>query len=86
MQYRAHEYDGSAMKRSMDKIYGRSNGMEHVADCITVVMGAKRKGEQYDPATGTSHGWEAGYGGVCTPKHLKSARKVIDRARINGAL
>jgi len=80
LQYRAYNYDFAALKRAMDKAYGtagnKAGGIEHMADCIAVALGAKRKGTE-SLGNGATRTWTAGYGGKCTSTHLAQARKII---------
>jgi len=76
LQYRAYGYDGEELKASMDRAYGKGNGVEHMADCMADAMGAKRTGTEY-LANGSSRMWVAGYGGSCTGAQLAAARKLI---------
>ncbi|WP_345147898.1 hypothetical protein [Arthrobacter ginkgonis] len=76
LQYRTYGYDGEALKESMNRVYGKGNGIEHMADCMADAMGAKRTGTEY-LANGSSRMWVAGYGGSCTSAQLAAARKLI---------
>jgi len=80
MQYRAYNYDFAGLKRAMDKVYGTSGntagGVEHMADCISEALGAKRKGTD-SLGNGMTQTWTSGYGGKCTSAHLAAAKKII---------
>lgn len=76
LQYRAYEYDGEELTASMNRVYGKGNGVEHMADCMADAMGAKRTGTEY-LANGSSRMWVAGYGGSCTGAQLAAARKLV---------
>ncbi|WP_149955857.1 hypothetical protein [Zafaria cholistanensis] len=76
LQYRAYGYDGAALKAAMNRAYGRDNGIEHMADCMADVLGARRTGTDYLP-DGSTRMWVAGYGGSCTGGQLGAARKLI---------
>ncbi|XKH58412.1 S-layer homology domain-containing protein (plasmid) [Citricoccus nitrophenolicus] len=69
MQYRAYKYDYSALNKAMESVYpgGYSSGVEHMADCMTDVMGGKRAGKTY---------W-VGYGGTCSSAQYAAARKIL---------
>ena len=80
LQYRAYKYDFAKLDRRMDAVYGKprvADGAEHMADCMAVAMGAKLTGSEYDPGSGNTLTWWAGYGGKCSSQHLAAARKVI---------
>jgi hypothetical protein len=69
LQYRAYGYDGFALQTAMDRVYpgGTSGGVEHMADCMADVMGAKRAGVDYI----------AGYRGTCSIAQLNAAKKIV---------
>ena len=81
LQYRAYGYDGDTLKASMNRVYGKGNGLEHMADCMADAMGAERTGTEY-LANGSSRMWVAGYGGSCTSAQLAAARKLIAGERV----
>jgi len=85
MQYRAYNYDFAGLKRAMDKVYGTSGntagGVEHMADCISEALGAKRKGTE-SAGNGVTRTWTSGYGGKCTATHLAAAKKIIAGKRV----
>lgn len=72
LQYRAYDYRPATLDARMNRVYGRSNGAEFMADCMAVAMGAKLSGTSSNGWT-----WSVGYGGKCTSAHLAAARKVI---------
>lgn len=72
LQYRAFAYDVRALDARMDRVYGRANGTEHMADCMAVAMGARLSG-----TTASGGTWRAGYGGKCTAAHLAAAKKLV---------
>ncbi|MGD6980232.1 MULTISPECIES: SH3 domain-containing protein [Citricoccus] len=92
LQYRAYQYDGPAMDKAMDRIYpkGGSNtfwpgysyhkGTEHMADCMSEVMGAKRINSS--TKNGVTTTWYSGYGGSCTTTQLNHAKKLIAGQRV----
>jgi len=75
LQYRAYHYDFDALNRAMDQVYG-DNGTEHMADCIADALGAHRRGT-YVEKDGTRMTYVAGYGGSCSAKQLKAAKRMI---------
>ncbi len=79
LQYRAYDYDFVALKRAMNKVYpkGAHPGIEHMADCISDVMGAKRSGNLSGGRT-----YIAGYGGDCSKKQLRAAKRIIAGKRL----
>ncbi|GAA4362223.1 SH3 domain-containing protein [Paeniglutamicibacter cryotolerans] len=80
LQFRAYKYDFTKLDQRMNVVYGKPRkaaGIEHMADCMADVMGAKRTGTDYDPKTGYTNSWTAGYGGKCTATHLKKAKQII---------
>ncbi|GHG54224.1 hypothetical protein GCM10011331_19810 [Flavimobilis marinus] len=79
LQYRAYGYDFVALRKAMDKVYpkGEHPGIEHMADCISDVMGAKRYG-----SLGQGRTYYAGYGGDCSKKQLKAAKRIIAGKRL----
>lgn len=79
LQYRAYGYDFSALHAAMDKVYpkGQHPGIEHMADCMADVMGAKRSGDL--PGGGM---YFSGYGGDCSAKQLKAATRLIRGERL----
>lgn len=79
LQYRAYDYDFGALERAMTKVYpdGRHSGIEHMADCIADVMGAERTGNLSGGRT-----YIAGYGGDCSKKQLKAAKRIIAGKRL----
>ncbi|GAA3667462.1 hypothetical protein GCM10023081_02700 [Arthrobacter ginkgonis] len=85
MQYRAYNYDFAGLKRAMDKVYGTSGntagGVEHMADCISEALGAKRKGTE-SAGNGATRTWTSGYGGKCTATHLAAAKKIVAGKRV----
>jgi len=81
LQYRVYDYNFRAAEKAMKKVYPkpRKNGssFEHMADCIADAMGAKRTGK----LTGSST-YVAGYGGGCSKKQMKAAKKILAGKRI----
>lgn len=73
LQYRAYDYDASALERDMARLYphGPSSGTEHMADCISDLMGAERSG------TVEGRGYSAGYGGACTTEQSAAAAEIL---------
>jgi hypothetical protein len=89
LQYRAYGYIDavptgtqlSPMDRDLNKVYqdgsttkkATTQGVEHMADCMAEAMGAQRVTAEYT----------VGYGGECTPAHLKAARQLIAGQRFS---
>ncbi|MCG2624565.1 hypothetical protein LVY72_21990 [Arthrobacter sp. I2-34] len=76
LQYRAYDYNAAALRTAMNRVYGKANGTEHMADCISDVMGAQRKGT-FSTSGNTTKSYVAGYGGTCTAKHYAAAKRII---------
>jgi hypothetical protein len=79
LQYRAYGYDWSALDRAMRGVYpaGPHSPIEHMADCMSEVMGAERRGR------GTDGQWyDAGYGGGCNPEQVDAAEQVVAGRRL----
>lgn len=81
LQYRAYGYDFRKAEKAMKKIYPRArpggSGFEHMADCIADAMGAKRVGKLSGGST-----YYAGYGGDCSKKQMKAAKRILAGKRI----
>ncbi|MDI3329671.1 MAG: hypothetical protein QJR09_02905 [Micrococcus sp.] len=79
LQYRAYGYDWAALDSAMRHVYpdGPHSPVEHMADCMSEVMGAERQGRSDD---GQWYG--TGYGGSCSPQQLDAAAQVVDGRRL----
>jgi hypothetical protein len=79
LQYRAYDYDWSTLDSAMRRVYpdGPHSPVEHMADCMSEVMGAERRGRSED-----GQWYDAGYGGGCTPEQYDAAARVIDGQRL----
>ncbi|XKH58306.1 hypothetical protein LG293_16915 (plasmid) [Citricoccus nitrophenolicus] len=73
LQYRAYGYDYPALEAEMSMIYpgGTDSPVEHMADCMSEVMGAKRVGAEY----------EVGYGGECTAEQYAAGQSMLNGRR-----
>jgi hypothetical protein len=78
LQYRTYGYDWSSLDSAMRHVYpdGPHSPVEHMADCMSEVMGAERRGRSAD-----GRWYDAGYGGGCTPEQYDAAARVIDGQR-----
>jgi hypothetical protein len=81
LQYRVYNYDFRAAEKAMKKVYPKplkhASSFEHMADCIADAMGAKREGKLTGSMT-----YIAGYGGDCSKKQMKAAKKILAGKRI----
>lgn len=73
LQYRTYDYDYAALDLDMERLYpgGTSSGIEHMADCMSDLMGAERSGVV------EGQGYAVGYGGACTPAQQAAAAALI---------
>jgi hypothetical protein len=74
LQYRAYGHDYAAVEAAMDRVYpdGPSTGVEHMADCISEVLGAVRTGRDAEGRT-----YVVGYGGDCTDAQRTAAERIV---------
>ena len=81
LQYRVYDYDLRAAEKAMKKVYPKAkthgSSFEHMADCIADAMGAQRTGILTASST-----YVAGYGGGCSKKQMKAAKKILAGKRI----
>lgn len=78
LQYRAYGHDLDTLTESMQRIYPTvgSDPVEHMADCMSDLMGAQRRGS----ATHAHHA--VGYGGECSDEQYAAAERLLSGHRL----
>lgn len=74
LQFKAYEGRLEHLDRDMDPLWpAKKNGVEHLADCISDLMGGKREGM-------LPNGWSywAGYGETCNTTQTKAAQTILN--------
>jgi hypothetical protein len=79
LQYRTYGYDWASLDTAMRRVYpdGPHSPVEHMADCMSEVMGAERRGRSED-----GQWYDAGYGGSCSPTQSAAAAQVVSGQRL----
>ena len=77
LQYRVYDYNHARSEKAMKKVYPGKKGFEHMADCIADAMGAQRTGK-----LGGNRTYVSGYGGDCSTKQMKAAKRILAGKRI----
>ena len=74
LQYRAYDYDATELESAMERVYpeGTASGVEHMADCISEVLGAVRTGQD-----GRGVPYSVGYGGTCDAAQLEASQRIL---------
>ena len=74
LQYRAYDHDWAALEEAMHRLAPdrARSPVEHMADCMSEVMGAERRGFTED-----GEWYEAGYGGPCSREQADAAGRIV---------